>query len=252
MSAIAASVDKTGSAALGGDWNLEYATGQVTHFAFGAGTAYGYLLGAPTLTNRTISVPSLTSVEDYLLDDPSTVGVVDYFTGASSATILSFKVDGGATDFGVESSLLKMRASDVAMRITTDAVQLHGGYGYIKDFRAERLMRDAKITHLLWNWEDLVEGNEIHMTNNADQSRTMAFIAMRENKLYIIEGTVPKGYPEPGLFQQSLSWVDKDGKPIRYQQIIYSNAYHGMGVYPVPPVGGGGPASGVPAGGAAR
>jgi acyl-CoA dehydrogenase len=65
-------------------------------------------------------------------------------------------VDGGATDFGVESSLLKMRASDVAMRITTDALQLHGGYGYIKDFRAERLMRDAKITQI---WEGT---NQIH------------------------------------------------------------------------------------------
>ncbi len=66
------------------------------------------------------------------------------------------RVDGGATDFGVESSMLKMRASDVAMRITTDALQLHGGYGYIKDFRAERLMRDAKITQI---WEGT---NQIH------------------------------------------------------------------------------------------
>ena len=65
-------------------------------------------------------------------------------------------VDEGATDFGVESSMLKMRASDVAMRITTDALQLYGGYGYIKDFRAERLMRDAKITQI---WEGT---NQIH------------------------------------------------------------------------------------------
>jgi alkylation response protein AidB-like acyl-CoA dehydrogenase len=66
------------------------------------------------------------------------------------------RVDGGASDFGVESSMLKMRASDIAMRITTDALQLHGGYGYIKDFRAERLMRDAKITQI---WEGT---NQIH------------------------------------------------------------------------------------------
>ncbi len=65
-------------------------------------------------------------------------------------------VDGGATDFGVESSMLKMRASDIAMRIATDAVQLHGGYGYIKDYRVERLMRDAKITQI---WEGT---NQIH------------------------------------------------------------------------------------------
>jgi alkylation response protein AidB-like acyl-CoA dehydrogenase len=65
-------------------------------------------------------------------------------------------VDGGATDFGVEASMLKMRASDLAMRITTDAVQLHGGYGYCKDYRVERLMRDAKITQI---WEGT---NQVH------------------------------------------------------------------------------------------
>jgi acyl-CoA dehydrogenase len=65
-------------------------------------------------------------------------------------------VDRGAEDFGVEASMLKMRASDIAMRITTDAVQLHGGYGYCKDYRVERLMRDAKITQI---WEGT---NQIH------------------------------------------------------------------------------------------
>jgi acyl-CoA dehydrogenase len=65
-------------------------------------------------------------------------------------------VDGGASDFGVEASMLKMRAADIAMRIATDAVQLHGGYGYVKDYRVERLMRDAKITQI---WEGT---NQIH------------------------------------------------------------------------------------------
>lgn len=65
-------------------------------------------------------------------------------------------VDAGATDFGIEASLLKMRASDLAMRVTTDAVQLLGGYGYCKDFRVERLMRDAKITQI---WEGT---NQVH------------------------------------------------------------------------------------------
>jgi alkylation response protein AidB-like acyl-CoA dehydrogenase len=65
-------------------------------------------------------------------------------------------VDGGATEFGVEASMAKMRASDLAMRIATEAVQLHGGYGYIKEYRVERLMRDAKITQI---WEGT---NQIH------------------------------------------------------------------------------------------
>ncbi|MBN3782036.1 acyl-CoA dehydrogenase [Burkholderia sp. Ac-20345] len=65
-------------------------------------------------------------------------------------------VDAGEQDFGVEASVLKQRASDAAMRITTDAVQLFGGYGYCNDYRVERLMRDAKITQI---WEGT---NQVH------------------------------------------------------------------------------------------
>ena len=65
-------------------------------------------------------------------------------------------VDSGASDIGIEASMLKLRASDLAMRIATEAVQLHGGYGYIKEYRVERLLRDAKITQI---WEGT---NQIH------------------------------------------------------------------------------------------
>jgi alkylation response protein AidB-like acyl-CoA dehydrogenase len=65
-------------------------------------------------------------------------------------------VDGGSSDIGIEASMLKLRASDLAMRIATEAVQLHGGYGYCRDYRVERLMRDAKITQI---WEGT---NQIH------------------------------------------------------------------------------------------
>ena len=65
-------------------------------------------------------------------------------------------VDAGATDIGVEASIAKLRASDLAMRMTTEAVQMHGGYGYIRDNRVERLMRDAKITQI---WEGT---NQVH------------------------------------------------------------------------------------------
>jgi len=57
-------------------------------------------------------------------------------------------LDAGEEDIGIEASMLKMRASDLAMRITTDAVQLFGGYGYTKDYPVERYMRDAKITQI--------------------------------------------------------------------------------------------------------
>jgi len=66
------------------------------------------------------------------------------------------RIDAGEAQHGVEESMLKMRASDLAMRMTTEAVQLHGGYGYIRDYRVERLMRDAKITQI---WEGT---NQVH------------------------------------------------------------------------------------------
>jgi alkylation response protein AidB-like acyl-CoA dehydrogenase len=65
-------------------------------------------------------------------------------------------VDRGVDDIAVDASILKMRASDLAMRMASEAVQLYGGYGYIKDYRVERLLRDAKITQI---WEGT---NQIH------------------------------------------------------------------------------------------
>ena len=116
------------------------------------------------------------------------------------------------------------------------------------------LQRDAKLTHLLWNWSDLVEGNYVQLTNS-DQSRTFAAIHMHENRLYILEGTVPKASPQPALFQQSLGFLDKDGNGVRYQT-VYSNAIHGLREAPIPAragrgrgAGAGGAGAGAPAGG---
>jgi hypothetical protein len=92
------------------------------------------------------------------------------------------------------------------------------------DYASWQLMkRDAKLTLFVWGVVDLVEGRQMQLTN-ADKSRTFAGIYMHENKLYIIEGTVPPGYPEPGLFQQSLGWLDENGVSIRYQT-YYSNGF---------------------------
>ncbi|MCI0497813.1 MAG: acyl-CoA dehydrogenase [Thermoplasmata archaeon] len=50
--------------------------------------------------------------------------------------------------YSVEAAMAKLMASDVAVRVTRNAIQVHGGYGYIKDYTVERLYRDAKITEL--------------------------------------------------------------------------------------------------------
>ena len=58
------------------------------------------------------------------------------------------KADRGDPDLTLMSAAAKVTASDTAMAVTTDAVQLFGGYGYTKDFPVERMMRDAKITQI--------------------------------------------------------------------------------------------------------
>jgi hypothetical protein len=95
----------------------------------------------------------------------------------------------------------------------------------------EFMQRDAKVTYLGWNNINLVEGHMLYMTNNKDQSRTSAGIYMHENKLYILEGTVPKGYPDPGFFQQSVEWLDENGNGIRYQTVYHNG-------FPKPPIQG--------------
>jgi len=57
-------------------------------------------------------------------------------------------VDAGHTGVSKESAMAKLFASDVAMEVTTNAVQVFGGYGYMKDYPVEKFMRDAKITQI--------------------------------------------------------------------------------------------------------
>ena len=102
--------------------------------------------------------------------------------------------------------------------------ELRGALDYaVSDF----VQRDAEVTDYAYYNAERVEGRRIQLTN-ADQSRTFAAIHMHENRLYIFEGTVPPGAPPPGLFQQSLGWVDEEGIRVRYET-TYINGY------PVPP-----------------
>ena len=57
-------------------------------------------------------------------------------------------IDSGAKEFSKEAAMCKVFASDIAMKVTTDAVQVLGGYGYMKEYPVEKRMRDAKITQI--------------------------------------------------------------------------------------------------------
>lgn len=69
-------------------------------------------------------------------------------------------VDEGQTDVSVEASVLKLSASDLAMELATNAVQLHGGAGYMTGARVERLFRDAKLTQI---WEGTNQIQRAHI-----------------------------------------------------------------------------------------
>ena len=57
-------------------------------------------------------------------------------------------IDAGCKDISKISAIAKLFASDTAMKVTTDAVQILGGYGYMKEYPVEKMMRDAKITQI--------------------------------------------------------------------------------------------------------
>jgi len=58
------------------------------------------------------------------------------------------KIDRGDADLGKYSAMAKLFCSDVAMKVTVEAVQVLGGYGYVKEYPVERMLRDAKITQI--------------------------------------------------------------------------------------------------------
>lgn len=88
------------------------------------------------------------------------------------------------------------------------------------------LQRDAQATHFMWHFLDLVEGLQLQLTN-PDQSRTFVSIYLHEDRLYVLEATVPQGRRGMGLFQQSLQFLDEEGRRIRYERI-----YHNSGPRP--------------------
>ena len=77
--------------------------------------------------------------------------LADMATQIEAARLLVYKAawlkDQGE-DYAQASAMAKLYASEVAMNVTIEAVQVHGGYGYVKEYHVERLMRDAKITQI--------------------------------------------------------------------------------------------------------
>ncbi len=77
--------------------------------------------------------------------------IADMVTQTEAARLLVYKAackKDTKLPFGMESAMAKLHAAETAMSVTTKAVQLHGGYGYTREYPVERMMRDAKITEI--------------------------------------------------------------------------------------------------------
>ncbi|MFH1563247.1 MAG: acyl-CoA dehydrogenase family protein [Nitrospirota bacterium] len=78
--------------------------------------------------------------------------LADMATQIEAARALTYAtarmIDAGNKDISKESAMSKLFASDVAMKVTTDVVQIFGGYGYMREYPVEKMMRDAKITQI--------------------------------------------------------------------------------------------------------
>ena len=69
-------------------------------------------------------------------------------------------IDAGEKKFAKESAMTKLFCSDVAMKVTVDALQVMGGYGYMREYPMEKRMRDAKITQI-YEGTNQIQRNEI-------------------------------------------------------------------------------------------
>jgi butyryl-CoA dehydrogenase len=111
------------------------------------GLAQGALEAAVEYTEQRIQfdhpLAALPVVQDILAEMAIRVEAARALVYAAART-----VDSGASDITETSAMAKVFASDMAMKVTTDAVQVCGGAGYMKDYPPEKMMRDAKITQI--------------------------------------------------------------------------------------------------------
>ena len=111
------------------------------------GLAQGALEAALDYARRRIQfehpIISLQAIQHMLANMATEVEAARALVYATARTI-----DSGAKNFTKESAMAKVFASDMAMKVTTDAVQIFGGVGYMRDYPVEKMMRDAKITQI--------------------------------------------------------------------------------------------------------
>ena len=121
------------------------------------GIAQGALEAAVDYTAQRIQfgqpIISLPVVQQKIAEMATQIEAARLLVYAAARTI-----DGGARSFTEEASMSKVFASDVAMKVTTEAVQVCGGAGYMRDYPLEKMMRDAKITQIYEGSNEVLRG----------------------------------------------------------------------------------------------
>ena len=108
-------------------------------------------------------ISSFQAIQHMLADMATQVEAARALMYATARTI-----DAGEKKFAKESAMTKLFCSDVAMKVTVDAVQVMGGYGYMREYPMEKRMRDAKITQI-YEGTNQIQRNEIALA--LDQGR---------------------------------------------------------------------------------
>ena len=93
------------------------------------------------------SISAFQNTQFQLADMATKAQAAQYLVYKAACTKDQYTVD-HKTAYGVEAAMAKLYAAEMAMEVTTKAVQLHGGYGYTREYDVERMMRDAKITEI--------------------------------------------------------------------------------------------------------
>jgi len=153
------------------------------------------------------------------------------YTANSGASKFSMMVVDYSHIEEIQQEMVKKCPKDAHMTCRGTGPDGPSGSGYSKldkagayDWATWKIIdRGGKITLFEWTFVDYIMGRWIHSTN-PDGSRTYDAMHMHDDRFYWLTATVPKGYPEPGIFHQSLHIIDEKGVPIRYNA-LYMNGY---------------------------
>ena len=174
------------------------------------------------------TIKDITWKTEYGVTLPGRVYSVENARGRYSATVIDYKDTEKIHTAIAEECKKRGGEGDECMNDWRPDVQ-----GSIIYAAWEFFQRNAKVTRYAWYVSDLIEGTQLQLLN-PDASRTFAAIHRHNTRLYIFEATVPKGAPAPGLFQQSLQFLDEEGKGVRYRT-YYTNGYSEGWKFPAPP-----------------